>query len=547
LNQCFSRPRCIGFPNLDCEPRIPAAVFHRLQRKSRRDHASGEAGLVVVMQLRDDTERPGFDSYSTSMVRHVDARLRGNDGIGSAFPLLGMKARLASLGRIAGGIALVAACALAVSCAGPDDPGTILVAAPHASTELGQLIDSAPELVVAGERLNVGLLRRFYARHDFEPVWPTRQAQADSLVNAVLRAGDQGLAPKLFHASLLTKTATLPPLDRDLVLSDAFLSYADALARGAMPVERRPDDEALTPGPVDVPAALDAAIDSPDPAAAIEALAPTTPTYRALRQALQSYRSGTLAGDKATANRVREIEVNLERQRWLPRPLPADRIWVNVADARLTLYRADQPVFSTRVIIGQVERRNQSPDFRVMMDGILFNPPWTVPSDIAAAEILPKLSQDPDYLAQHHMVMLPDGVLQQLPGPDAALGQIKFEMQNRYGVYLHDTPDKSLFNRDNRRISHGCIRVQNPRELAALLMQEPIEAIEQTIATGSTTRSDLPAPVPVFVVYQTAFLDSDGTLQFRPDVYHRDPEIWPYVDPVRELVAKHEAPGQPRG
>ena len=145
------------------------------------------------------------------------------------------------------------------------------------------------------------------------------------------------------------------------------------------------------------------------------------------------------------------------------------------------------------------------------------------------------------------MVMQPNGVLQQLPGPDAALGLIKFEMENRFGVYLHDTPGKSLFSRDNRRISHGCIRVQNPHELVALLMRQPIDTINQAIATGSTTRSNLPAPVPVFVVYQTAFVDSDGTLQFRPDVYKRDAEIWPYLYPVRQLEAKHEPPRQPRG
>ena len=145
------------------------------------------------------------------------------------------------------------------------------------------------------------------------------------------------------------------------------------------------------------------------------------------------------------------------------------------------------------------------------------------------------------------MVMQPNGGLQQLPGPDAALGQIKFEMENRFDVYLHDTPSKNLFSRDNRRISHGCIRVQNPRELAALLMQQPIDAINQAIATGGTTRRNLPAPVPVFVVYQTAFVDIDGTLQFRPDVYNRDAEIWPYLYPARQPVADREPPGQPRG
>ena len=204
---------------------------------------------------------------------------------------------LALVRPIAGGtIALAAACALAAPAvlAGEQEPRAVFVPAPpapmgaYATTELGKLL-GASELVVAGERLNVGLLRRFYARHGFEPIWTTRPTQANSLMNAVLRARDQGLAPELFHANLLRSPATLPPLDRELLLSDAFLSYADALARGVMPVERRRDDEALTPEPIDVAAALDAAIESPEPAAVIEALAPTTPTYRLLRQALQSF------------------------------------------------------------------------------------------------------------------------------------------------------------------------------------------------------------------------------------------------------------------
>jgi L,D-transpeptidase YcbB len=361
----------------------------------------------------------------------------------------------------------------------------------------------------------------------------------------VLRAGEHGLSPELFHASLLRTSATLSPADRELLLSDAFLSYADALARGIMPLERRRDDEVLTPEPVDAAAALDAAIESPDPGAAIEALAPTTPTYRLLRQALQNSHAGTPIGGRIAATRSREIEVNLERERWLPRRLPADRVWVNVADERLVLYRDDRPVFSTRVIVGQDERRNQSPEFQATISGILFNPPWNIPQDIATDEILPKASRDPDYLARHNLVMLPNGILQQPAGPNSGLGQLMFEMQNRFDVYLHDTPSKNLFSRDDRRISHGCIRVENPRELAALLMQQPVDAINQAITTGGTTHANLPKPVPVFVVYETAFTDADGRLQFRPDVYGRDAEIWQFLD--RRAVAERETPGQRGG
>lgn len=493
------------------------APLHHQQRKLRRDHPFGEAIL--------------FLSRSSSTRRF-----------------------LALLGPIAGGsIALAAACAfttLPVLAAG-QEPGAAFMPAPpapmsaYADTELAELLDSGPELVVAGKRLNVELLRRFYARHGFEPVWTTRRAQANSLTNAVLHAGEHGLAPQLFHANLL-RSPTLPPLHRELLLSDAFLSYADALARGVTPVERRRDDEALTPEPIDVAAALDAAIDSPDPAAAIEELAPTTSTYRLLQQTLRNLRTGIPVG-KTSTTRLRAIEVNLERERWLPRQLPPDRVWVNIADERVVLYRDDQPVFSTRVIIGQDELRNQSPEFQAEIDGVWFNPPWNIPQDIATDEIMPKTLQDPDYLTRHNMVVLPDGGLQQLPGPNSGLGQIMFQMENRFDVYLHDTPSKNLFSREDRRISHGCIRAEHPRELAALLMQQPIEAIDQAIATGSTTHSDLPQPVPVFVIYETAFADVDGRLQFRPDIYGRDAELWTHIEPERRPVAEREPPSQRRG
>jgi L,D-transpeptidase YcbB len=475
--------------------------------------------------------------------------------------VLGRRKSLASArGDSQGGLSRRSAMALAAACAVAacsDDPDPEADAAPalQTNTELGDLLGGASELSVADQSLNVKMLRRFYARHGFEPVWTNRQTQVDSLVEAVLSAGDQGLNPNLFHADLLRHRAKLQPLDRELVLSDAFLSYADALARGAVPVERRKDDETLTREPIDVTAVLDRALDRRDPAGVIEALAPSTPTYLALLDALQKYRSGApvsfadgggpigrpngKSNGKAhgksngrpsvmsAANRVRAIEVNLERQRWLPRSLPADRVWVNVADERLVYYQDDKPAFTTRVVVGEDVEQNQSPEFRATIDASFYNPPWVIPKDIVAKEILPKLDHDPDYLTKNNMILLANGDAEQLPGPDAGLGLIMFDMPNRFDVYLHDTPDRAtIFNLDNRRISHGCIRVQNPREFAALLMQEPIEAINDGIAAGATTRNDLPTPVPVFVVYQTVFLDTDGKLQFRPDFYKRDADIW---------------------
>jgi murein L,D-transpeptidase YcbB/YkuD len=469
---------------------------------------------------------------------------------------------LAPIGPLAvGAMALLAACAPAeppVTLAADEQPAVALVSAPSAArvtgalttpadTRLGELIENAPGWVVAGERLNVELLRRFYARHGFAPVWTNRQSQAEALMEAVSRAGEHGLAPELFHTDVLRSPATLPALDRELLLSNAVLSYADALARGVMPAERRKEDQVLEPEPIDVAVVLDAALASPDPASVIEALAPVTPTYRVLRNDLQELRAGSAARGKADATRVRALEVNLERERWLPRRLPPDRVWVNVADGQLMLYRDDQPVFTTRVIVGQDDSRNQSPEFQASIEGLWFNPPWNIPSDIATQEILPKASRDPTYLAKRNMVLLPDGGLQQAAGANSGLGQLMFYMNNRFDVYLHDTPSKNLFSRDDRRISHGCIRVEDPRKLAALLMQQPVDAIDQAIATGTTTWGALPKPVPVFVVYETAFADVEGKPQFRADIYGRDAEIWQSLEPKRRerrLVAERAAPGQ---
>lgn len=460
-----------------------------------------------------------------------------------------MKGLLLRVGLLAG-----AAIALTVGCA-PAEPPVVapgkgkplsLVPAPSMSalsrTELSDLIETAPKSVVRGERLNVELLRRFYARHDFHPVWTSRQAQANSLLDAVARAGEHGLSPDLFHMDLLMSPATsLTSLDRELLLSSAFLSYADALARGAVPIERRKDEEALAPAPVDVAAALDAALATPDPGAAIEALAPATPTYRALRQALQVSRTG---GGKVAGARSKEIEVNLERERWMPRRLPADRVWVNAADGRLVLYRNNEPIFTTRVIVGQDERRNQSPEFQAMIEGIWYNPPWVVPEDIARDEILPKARTDPTYLAKHNMVLRPDGVLEQKEGGNSGLGHFLFDMNNRFDVYLHDTPTRNLFTRDNRRISHGCIRVEKPDELVALLMRQPVDVIHDAIATGDSYHKRLPAPVPVFIVYETAFADDDGKLQFRADIYRRDDDIRQALSSKGQAVAERKTTAQ---
>jgi murein L,D-transpeptidase YcbB/YkuD len=235
--------------------------------------------------------------------------------------------------------------------------------------------------------------------------------------------------------------------------------------------------------------------------------------------------AGTLAAlNVSAADRVKQIKLTLERWREMPRSFPSTRIIVNAAAAELTLYRDDEPVLTSRVVVGDVD--HPTPVLSARIQSALFNPPWNVPASITKKEIAPKLRQDPTYLERNHYVYV-GSRLQQTPGPWNALGGVKFELPNPLDVYLHDTPAKPLFNKPVRAASHGCVRVQQARPLASTLLGEnwPPEAVDHAIAAGETKRVFLKTPVPVYLLYLTAFTDPDGTAEFREDVYGRDADL----------------------
>ena len=209
-------------------------------------------------------------------------------------------------------------------------------------------------------------------------------------------------------------------------------------------------------------------------------------------------------------------------------------------------FRDDRPVFTTRVVVGETDK--QTPEFQSTIDSVLFNPPWNIPRSIAQTEICRNWRPIPDYLASHHMRFRSNGSVQQEAGPYSALGRLKFEMNDRYDVYLHDTPTKSLFHSAARMMSHGCVRVENPRDLAVLLLGQTPQAIEKGIASGHTGRRALPESMPIFIVYQTAYVESDGSIQFRADPYDRDDEILHYLTRAQQLpVAQEAAAAQRKG
>lgn len=256
----------------------------------------------------------------------------------------------------------------------------------------------------------------------------------------------------------------------------------------------------------------------------------------------------TLAEMNVTAaQRVDQVRVNLERARWVLNQLGDEFIVVNIPGFHLYIMKDGQPVWNTRVIVGKTYR--QTPMFKSNMRTVVLNPTWTVPPTILRQDVLPKIAKDPSYLAKHNMKVIdssgtalqPDAIdwqearrrfpysLVQQPGPENSLGRVKFLFPNEHAVYLHDTPNRGLFNRADRAASSGCIRVENPMLLADYLLKDDKdwskEKVEAALAAGKTLNITLKRTIPIVLMYWTTQRDRDGTLHFFPDLYDRDPPV----------------------
>ena len=224
------------------------------------------------------------------------------------------------------------------------------------------------------------------------------------------------------------------------------------------------------------------------------------------------------------ANRVRQIMANMERWRWLPAELPKKRIQVNIAAAIVTVFDGDVPVMSMKGVTGRPG--DETPMLTSSIHSVVINPPWNVPSGIAARELFPKGA---GYLKANGFRVIGEGPsrrLQQAAGPQSALGRYKFDFDNPFAVYLHDTPAQAKFASYDRLASHGCVRVEKPAELAELLLRDDpawqAATIAATVAGGKTTRVKLPEQVAVYLLYWTAYASANGTMNFRADPYDWD-------------------------
>lgn len=250
--------------------------------------------------------------------------------------------------------------------------------------------------------------------------------------------------------------------------------------------------------------------------------------------------------------KIRQLRINMERLRWLPGDLGKRYVLVNTAGFRLTAAEQGEHILSMRIIVGRDYR--STPSFNGALSHMVLNPYWNVPTSIARKDLLPKQQQDPDFFTAGGFKVYPSHsrdaaaldphtidwhavkkgfpyVLRQNPGTHNALGRIKFMFANGFDIYLHDTPSKSLFQKDIRTFSSGCIRLEKPLELAAFLMggQTVSDKFLADMDSGKTMAVHLPKQLPIYLVYITAWVDEQDQVHFSPDIYGRDSRALQYA------------------
>ena len=278
------------------------------------------------------------------------------------------------------------------------------------------------------------------------------------------------------------------------------------------PVQRPPDDNAPKEGAPQEPAPKSGAPSQSAPSqSAPSESAPTESPPGEGPPAADAAKHHAVA----PADRTRQLAANLERRRWLARTPPATRIDVNTAACFLAYLRPDTPPWATRVVDGKPG--HETPSIQASFRRLVANPPWRVPMDIARKEIFTK---GRGYLSREHMRVV-DGQVVQQPGPHNSLGLVKFDVQDAYEIYLHDTPAKSLFALPNRHKSHGCVRVQNAVGFARLLAGQAgkADAFSKALGSGKTREVELGEAIAVRLLYHTAYADESGQVTFVLDAY----------------------------
>lgn len=374
-------------------------------------------------------------------------------------------------------------------------------------------------------------LERFYEHAAWQPVWRERR---DEVLAALRDAGSRGLNPADYEPA-----AANDPAGTDVAISAAMLRYAHDLRYGRFnPGIYEPgiyEKESAPPADLAWPVAQDpGGVET-----GLRKLDPPFEEYRALVQALPS----AAGADRLAAERA------LERWRWLPRAYDRGAILVNVPEFQVRAYDSSlQPVLQMRAVVGLP--RNPTPLFTAELKYLVFGPYWNVPRSILQNEIIPDVEKNRAYLEKNNYEVMSgakvvssgevsDEVLEglksgeysvrQVPGGRNALGRVKFMFPNNNNVYLHDTNARNLFSREARALSHGCVRVDKPQELAEWLLRGeeawPKDRIAQALKQTKSQQANLKDTIPVFMVYHAATVNPDGSIHVWRDIYKQDEKL----------------------
>jgi len=375
------------------------------------------------------------------------------------------------------------------------------------------------ELKARVEKTKAGeMVQAIYQDRQFRPLWILRGKTTERLQQFFQFVDDTSHGVRTNAERLRTPPADL--IGYEIDVTRALVKHATALARKDADVKKE----------------IEGAIESDSISQLSDQLAPKHVEYARLRQALQG----------ATPDVAKTIELNMDRWRKLPDDLGERHIVVNVPSFELEVHDGTQIPIRMRVVVGKNE--NRTPLFSSVMKYVVFSPYWNIPESILTKETLPRIMKDPDYATRenlevvrvsgnHVQVIDPEDIdwervgktdiqLRQRPGDGNSLGLVKFIFPNPYNVYLHDTPADNLFAKLTRDFSHGCVRVEKPQDLAEYVLRDQPEwtpeRIQKAMHAGMEKHVSLKEPIPVHILYFTAWVDEDGMLHLEKDIYGYD-------------------------
>jgi len=416
-----------------------------------------------------------------------------------------------------------------------------------------RIVDSSPAWI---DRDKLGSTlwkaeREFYESRGHLPAWidgDKASPRLTSLVEALKHSEDHGLDPARYGTDRFQQAiaaadqnkkrydlAKIPELDARLTY--AYLRYAADLLGWSSSPKAIYANWIPAPNKVDLVEQLTKAVSSDNVQQTLEELAPSHTQYKGLQTALQHERQNP-------TGHLDQIRMNLQRWRWMPRDLGDRYVFVNVPAYQMQVVEGTTPALAMRVIVG--DPMHQTPLFSDDMTTVVFSPNWNVPESIIRKEMLPRLVTDPGYLERQDIEVVGtsgqvvdaeavdwsdesavNGLhFRQEPGPKNALGLVKFQFPNSFDVYMHDTPQDSLFNKPRRALSHGCIRLEDPVALAKYVLRDKPEWTAERISTAMNAGREqsvaLKEHLPVHIGYFTAWVNPDGTVTYTDDPYQLD-------------------------